>query len=136
MVLSKIVAEDKQDRLAFAGDRDLPSWCLSFDVYQETDADVLVARITLGSTIRWLGVSRLERSGALKRAWDSLFDACRSGDVDLCRYWQKEVARRRSDSLGGGGSQGLGVPRCPVPPRLGFKDGKVLSGNGSADRGE
>lgn len=122
--LREIIAQDKIDRQAYAGDLDLPPWCLSFDVYKEPNPDLLVARITLGSTIRWLGISQLWGATALKKAWDALFDACREGNVEECRYWQKEVARRRSDFYGDEGSPGIGVPRRPIPPAPGYKDKK------------
>lgn len=118
-VLGRLIAADKVSRAFSQGDRSLPSWCLRLDVYREPDPDVLVASITLASTLRWLGVTALQDSGRLKKAWGELFEACQAGDVELCRYWQKEVSRLRSDFFGGDHSPGAGVPRRPVPPRSG-----------------
>jgi len=87
--LRSILLQDEKDREAYSGDMDLPPWCLSANVYQESDQDILVAKITLGSTIRWLGISKLWDSGPLKKAWDALFDACAKRDLDSCRYWQR-----------------------------------------------
>lgn len=95
-----MIVQDRADRQAYSTDLDLPPWCLSNEVYQEPEADILVAKITLGSTIRWLGISKLWDSGALKLSWDALFEACRQRDLSACRYWQKEVSQRRSAYLG------------------------------------
>ena len=115
--LQELIRLDRIDRDAYSGDLDLPPWALSEDVYAEPDADILVAKITLASTVRWLGIGKLWDSGALKKAWDALFDACSQRNLDQCRYWQKEVSRRRSDCFGEEGPPGIGVPRRPVPPR-------------------
>ena len=114
-----MVAQDREDREAYSHDHDLPPWCLSMDVYQEQNTEILVARITLGSTIRWLGISKLWDSGSLKTAWDALFDACAKRDLDGCRYWQREVAQRRSAYFGDECPPQSGVPRRPVPPHRG-----------------
>ena len=118
--LQKLIELDWLDRGAYSGDLDLPPWSLSEAVYQEPDADILVAKITLASTIRWLGVAKLWDSGALKKAWDNLLHACAQRDHDRCCTWQKEVSRRRADFFGDEGPPGIGVPRRPVPPRRGF----------------
>lgn len=115
--LSSIVQQDKADRQAYSGDLDLPPWSLSSDVYQEQEADILVAKITLGSTIRWLGISKLWDSGALKTAWDALFEACSKRDLGACRYWQREVSQRRSAYLGPEGPPTSGAPCRPITPR-------------------
>lgn len=115
--LRSIVRQDQEDREAYSGDLDLPPWSLSKQVYEEQNADILVAKITLGSTIRWLGISKLWESGALKTSWDALFEACAKRGLDGCRYWQREVSQRRSAFFGEDGPPQCGVPRRPVPPR-------------------
>lgn len=109
--LRSIIHQDKEDRQAYSGDLDLPPWSLSADVYREQDPDILVAKITLGSTIRWLGIAKLWDSGALKVAWDALFEACGKREPGACRYWQREVSRRRSAYFGDQGPPLAGVPR-------------------------
>lgn len=117
-MLRKLIWQDQEDRAAYAGELDLPPWARSMAVYEETEPDVLVAKITLGSTLRWLGISKLWKAEALKSSWDALFTACQQRDVDGCRYWQREVARRRDAYFGDEGPPKSGVPRRPVPPRL------------------
>ncbi|MBX3166507.1 MAG: hypothetical protein KF760_03805 [Candidatus Eremiobacteraeota bacterium] len=76
-----------------------------------------MAKITLGSTLRWLGISKLWDSGPLKASWDALFEACSKRDLGACRYWQREVSQRRSAYFGDEGPPSSGIPRRPVPPR-------------------
>lgn len=117
--LRQIIWQDQKDREAFSGRHDLPPWSFSMEVYQEKDPDILVAKITLASTLRWLGTEKLSRAEALKAAWDALNKACELRQPDGCSYWQREVARRRSAYFSDDGSQAAGVPRPPGrPPNL------------------